>query len=96
MAVAEPPPIPSNAANLTPWTKSNFLGCEFPAIDVVVVDLLEDAANIVLEFPIWIVLFKTSQITDIPDVVATAVVFDVGRTKFIACDLFGHADGLQH
>ena len=21
----EPPPIPSNAANLTPWTKSNFL-----------------------------------------------------------------------
>ena len=22
---AEPPPIPSNAANLTPWTKSNFL-----------------------------------------------------------------------
>jgi serine/threonine protein kinase len=23
--VTEPPPIPSNAANLTPWTKSNFL-----------------------------------------------------------------------
>ncbi|MDB4729918.1 tetratricopeptide repeat protein [bacterium] len=22
---AEPPPTPSNAANLTPWTKSNFL-----------------------------------------------------------------------
>ena len=22
---AEPPPIPSNAVNLTPWTKSNFL-----------------------------------------------------------------------
>jgi hypothetical protein len=22
---AEPPPIPSNEANLTPWTKSNFL-----------------------------------------------------------------------
>ena len=21
----EPPPIPSNEANLTPWTKSNFL-----------------------------------------------------------------------
>jgi hypothetical protein len=24
----EPPPIPSNAANLTPWTKSNFLAAE--------------------------------------------------------------------
>ena len=24
-ALNEPPPIPSNAANLTPWTKSNFL-----------------------------------------------------------------------
>ncbi len=23
--LTEPPPIPSNAANLTPWTKSNFL-----------------------------------------------------------------------
>ena len=23
--LAEPPPIPSNAAHLTPWTKSNFL-----------------------------------------------------------------------
>ena len=23
--MSEPPPIPSNAANLTPWTKSNFL-----------------------------------------------------------------------
>ncbi|MDB2347892.1 hypothetical protein N9V84_08355, partial [Verrucomicrobiales bacterium] len=25
IALAEPPPIPSNEANLTPWTKSNFL-----------------------------------------------------------------------
>ena len=27
---AEPPPIPSNAANLTPWTKSNFLAVPLP------------------------------------------------------------------
>ena len=26
--VIEPPPIPSNEANLTPWTKSNFLAVE--------------------------------------------------------------------
>jgi len=26
---AEPPPIPSNAANLPPWTKSNFLAVYF-------------------------------------------------------------------
>jgi hypothetical protein len=26
----EPPPIPSNAANLTPWTKSNFLAAHLP------------------------------------------------------------------
>ena len=25
LKVIEPPPIPSNEANLTPWTKSNFL-----------------------------------------------------------------------
>jgi len=25
LSLIEPPPIPSNAANLTPWTKSNFL-----------------------------------------------------------------------
>ena len=28
----EPPPIPSNAANLTPWTKSNFLAVNFLAV----------------------------------------------------------------
>jgi hypothetical protein len=33
---AEPPPIPSNAAHLTPWTKSNFL-----AADLVVVGSLD-------------------------------------------------------
>jgi len=27
---AEPPPIPSNAANLTPWTKGNFLAGHLP------------------------------------------------------------------
>ena len=27
--IAEPPPIPSNAAHLTPWTKSNFLAATF-------------------------------------------------------------------
>ena len=25
LELTEPPPIPINAANLTPWTKSNFL-----------------------------------------------------------------------
>jgi hypothetical protein len=30
---AEPPPIPSNAAHLTPWTKSNFLAAVFKELE---------------------------------------------------------------
>ena len=30
ISTSEPPPIPSNAANLTPWTKSNFLAAHLP------------------------------------------------------------------
>jgi len=49
----------------------------------------------VAKFPRWIMCLKLLHIADPPDVVADAVVFDVGPLEFPAADLFAEVDRFQ-
>lgn len=58
--------------------------------------LMEDAGNIILLVPIWIMRLELGQITDIPDVITDPVILAIFRIHGLACQLLTNPDGLLH
>src|SRR6516162_6851107 len=60
------------------------------------VDFLQDFAQAVAEFPFRIMLLKLAHVADPPDVVADAIVLDVGPFELFTTNAFAFVDGLEH
>ena len=78
------------------WRRSERRGCYVclrhaclaPPFDIEFVDFAQNLRNVVLQFPIRVVLLEVREIADPPDVIATAIFVDVARVERLAGDLF--------
>src|SRR5215471_3573929 len=59
-------------------------------------DLLQNAPQVVVIFPLRIVRLEFSDIRDIPDVIAGAVFISVAVLQFLAGNLFAQGDRFHH